>query len=278
MIAALPSGPRFSRSGVEMLYYRPNISLMSDGAPVAERLRRVAEAGFTSFEVMFPRREGLAELLAAKERYGLAVGLYNTEPDETHPRGYLTDPQGAQVWAARLRQEVALAAQLGCRSIHCMIGNATPGLTLDQQKEVIVQRLREAVPVAEGEGLTLLIEALNTTDMPGFSVTRSRDGFDIVAAVGSPNVRFQYDVYHMQMMEGNLASTIRANVDKIGHIQIADVPGRYRPGTGEINFPFLLRAIEEAGYAGYVGLEYKLLPGDPDPFVWLPREVRGRRP
>ncbi len=144
-------------------------------------------------------------------------------------------------------------------------------------RRTAIENLRRAAPLARAAGITLMIEALNTWESPRYFLDRSRLGLEIVREAGEPNVRFQYDCYHMQRMEGQLIETMTKNLEWIGHVQIADVPGRHEPGTGEVHYPNVLRALEAAGYGGYVGLEYRPSATTEDSLAWLPREARGRR-
>ncbi|MBI2938876.1 MAG: TIM barrel protein [Chloroflexi bacterium] len=259
-----------------MIAYAVNVTHLMRGLPVREQLRRVAAAGFTAFELLFPQRIDLDELIAAKDEFGLTMALFDLNYDDRYPRGHLSHPEADDLFFAQLSEAIALARRLGVKRLNALAGLAVPGMAKEQQKELVAQRLRQAAGVATSEGITLLIEALNIDDNPGYFLQHSRDGFDIVGAVGSPNVKFQYDVYHMQLMEGNLINTIREHIGQIGHIQVADVPSRTEPGTGEIDYPNVLRAIEAAGYHGYVGLEYRPSRPDVDPFAWLAPEKRAR--
>ncbi len=259
-----------------MIAYDVNVSYLMPDLPVEERLRRVADAGFKHFEWLFPQRIDVDELVRQKDKYGLSMVLLDTEIDPANPRGHLSNPDAGEVFWNRLNEAIAIARKTGARRINVLCGLRLPEVERERQKEVIMSRLLHAAGLAEAEGIVLLIEALNHYDNPGYFLTSSKEGFDIVEAVNSPQVKFQYDIYHMQLMEGNLINTIRANLDKIGHIQLADAPGRLAPGTGEINFPNVLNAIQDAGYHGFVGLEYRPFPDGADPFAWLPAEVRGR--
>ena len=253
-----------------------NVSYLMPDLPTEERLRRVRDAGFEYFEWLFPQRIDVDELVRLKDEYGLTMVLLDTEVDAENPRGQLSNPYAGDAFFARLDEAVEIARFTGARLINALCGLSLPGVERERQVDTLISRLKRASVVAEAEGMTILIEALNHFDNPGYLVTNSKDGFQIVDAVGSPNVRFQYDLYHMQLMEGNLINTVRENLDKIGHMQLADVPGRLPPRDGEINFPNVLNAIEEAGYHGFVGLEYRSPPDRGDPFAWLPREARRR--
>ncbi|HEY8449008.1 MAG TPA: TIM barrel protein [Bacillota bacterium] len=259
-----------------MIAYAVNVTHVYRDLPVAQQLQRVADNGFSAFELLFPQRIDVDELIAAKDRLGLKMVLFDLDFDAEHPRGYLAHPDAGDLFFARLNEAVSLARRLGVKMLNALVGLTVPGMSYQEQFDLVAQRLRQAAGTAEDEGITLLIEALNTYDNPGYFLRNSATGFAIVDAVGSPNVKFQYDVYHMQLMEGNLITTIREHIDKIGHIQIADVPGRHEPGTGEINYTNVLRAIEDAGYDGYVGLEYRPSSPDVDPFAWLPPAARRR--
>jgi hydroxypyruvate isomerase len=136
-------------------------------------------------------------------------------------------------------------------------------------RKTLVANLKFAASAFEKEGIRLLVEALNDKDVPGFYLVRTVDALALIKEVGSPNVYFQYDVYHMQIMEGNLTKTIQANLDTIAHIQIADNPGRNEPGTGEINYPNLFKAIDAAGYKGWIGCEYKPATKTEEGLGWL---------
>jgi hydroxypyruvate isomerase len=260
-----------------MLCYDVNATYLPAGdLPWEERLRRIAEAGFTAVEILYPQRQNLDELATLLARYRLRLVLLNTEPDPEYPRGHLVMPEAEARFWARFDEALITAKRLGARRIHVLSGKRIPVLPREQQVSVAVDRLRRAGARAADEGITLLIEMLNEHDTPGDFVTHSADGLEIVDAVGLPNVRFQHDFYHMQVMEGNLIESFRAHAAKVGHIQVADAPGRQMPGRGEINLLNVLRAVEATGYHGYAGLEYWPPPDESDPFAWLPVEWRGR--
>jgi hydroxypyruvate isomerase len=259
-----------------MLKFAVNVSMIGHPRPLADRLRLVAEAGFRAVEFWFPHQFDMGEMARLTRELGLEVALFDLEPSETHPYGHLADPAAEGEFFRRLEDALATARQLGCRTLNVLQGGDLPEVGHDRQLETAVARLRKAAPIAEREGVLLCVEAINTFDRPGSFCCNTRVGARIVDAVGSPWVRFQYDVYHMQLMEGNVIRTLRDNIGRIGHIQLADPPGRQEPGTGEVNFANVLAAIEELDYRGWVSLEY--WPSDPESgsFDWLPRERRGR--
>lgn len=207
---------------------------------------------------------------------GLEVALFDLEPSESHPYGHHADPDAEAEFFARLENAFRTAELLRCRTLNVLQGQTIPGLTFERQLEVCVDRLGRAAQLAEREGILLCVEAINTFDRPGSFCHNTAIGVRIVDGVGSPWLRFQYDVYHMQLMEGNLLNTIRANIAAIGHLQFADPPGRHEPGTGEVNFEAVGSLLEELGYGRWVSLEYWPAAPDGDPFTWLPRPARRR--
>lgn len=257
-----------------MLKYAVNVSMVGHPRPLAERLRLVAESGFAAVEFWFPHQFDIGEMARLTRDLGLEVALFDLEPSESHPYGHWADPAAEDAFFRRLDDAFASARQLGCRTLNVLQGGVLEGVELDRQIDTGIARLRTAAPMAEREGVLLCVEAINTFDRPGSLCHSTAIGVAIVDAVDSPAVRFQYDVYHMQLMEGNVIRTLRDNIDRIGHVQLADPPGRNEPGTGEINFPNVLSALDDLGYQGWVSLEY--WPSDPtgDPFAWLPRERR----
>jgi hydroxypyruvate isomerase len=260
----------------DQICYEANAHYLPGDLPWDERLRKIAEAGFTTVEILFPQRQNLDELESLLRRYHLRLALIDTESDPEYPRGHLSMPEAEDRFWYRMDEAMAICRRLGARRINVLAGRHIPGVEHARQMDVAVDRLRRAGARAADEGIMLLVEALNDHDNPGYFVTRSSEGVALIDAVGLPNVRFQHDFYHMQVMEGNLIETFRANVAKIGHVQVGDAPGRVMPGLGEINIVTVLKAVEDSGYTGYVGLEYRPPADGSDPFAWLPREKRGR--
>ncbi|MCL4467228.1 MAG: TIM barrel protein [Chloroflexi bacterium] len=259
--------------GATMLKYGTNLSMMFTEYPFAERVRRTAELGFKSFEFLFPRQIDVDECFALKEEYGLTVHLFdpNVPADGPFKRGYLCLPgQEAEDGFRRSFDEaLKVADKLGTKLFNTLVGLRVPEVSREKQTEIAIKRLQKVAPAAAAQGVTVMVEAINLYGMPGYFLNHSADGFAIVDAVGAPNVKFQYDIYHLQIMEGNLITTMTNNLDKIAHIQVADVPGRHQPGTGEINFPNVLKALEDAGYQGYIGLEYVPEGSSEQSLSWL---------
>ena len=164
---------------------------------------------------------------------------------------------------------IEYAKGLGCKQLNCLAGLAPAGVAPEKLRETFVNNLKFAAAELKAAGIRLLMEPINTRDMPGFYLNHTEQALDLIRDVGSDNLYVQYDIYHMQVMEGDLARTIEANLNLIPHMQLADNPGRNEPGTGEINYTFLFDAIDKMGYKGWIGCEYKPKAGTSEGLGWL---------
>ena len=193
-------------------------------------------------------------------------------------RGLVSDPARQGEFRSNVPVALELAAAVGCTRLNALAGHELPDLSREEQLELARDNVRFAADAAAEQGAQVLIEAVNTYENGPYLLPRTRGASDFVKSVGRENVRLQYDAYHMQRMEGDITATIERHLGEIAHVQIADSPGRGEPGTGEINFDYVLRRLDELGYDGYVGLEYKPASGDTEAGLeWLPRELRGYR-
>ncbi|MCC6629923.1 MAG: TIM barrel protein [Chloroflexi bacterium] len=249
--------------------YGVNLNTVWAGMPLDEQVARIVRAGFDVVEFWFACRMDMPRLMDLQQRFGFEVGLFNLDPDPVTGTGYLGEPDGEQRFFETLRDGLRLAPRLGTRKIHVMVGRRAEHLERSAQREIIVERLRRGADEAAAAGVRLLLEPLNRFDRPEYFLNHSAEAMSIIDEVDSPWVWLQYDFYHMQMMEGNLINTMRALLPRIGHLQLADAPGRIKPGLGEINIRNVLGAVRAAGYDGVVGLEYDAAATDPDPFDWL---------
>src|SRR3972149_80647 len=161
------------------------------------------------------------------------------------------------------------ARWLDCRLLNCLAGLRDGAIPYEEQWACLVDNVRAAARLLETAGLTLMVEPINTFDLPTFLLSRRAEAIRLLDEAGAPTVRLQYDVYHMQRAEGNIIATLRALLSRIGHVQIADPPGRHQPGTGELNFATILRALDDGGYEGHVGLEYKPLGSTRESLLWV---------
>jgi hydroxypyruvate isomerase len=260
--------------------FAANLSLMFAEVAVMERFKRAAAAGFTHVEMLFPFHFDLDVVERELKDNGLEMILFDTDAGNFAggERGYLCHPGREDDFHKSVVDAIGIANRLGTTRLNALAGIVPDGVSFDQARATAVSNLKRAAPLAEDAGIILMSEGLNTDASPGYFLDNSKLGFAIVDEVASPAVKFQYDVFHMQIMEGNLIDTIRKNVSKIGHIQIADNPGRHEPGSGEINYANVLAAIDEAGYDGFVALEY-VPAGETEAGLdaWLPREQRAAR-
>jgi hydroxypyruvate isomerase len=257
-----------------------NVSLLFADAPLPERFARARAAGFDTVELWWPSGHDLADIRAAAADADVDVALLNFDAGDmpAGDRGLVSDPRRRDEFRANVPVALGLAAALGCTRLNALAGLRMPDLPLDEQLALARENVRFAADRAAEIGAEVLIEAVNTIENGPYLLPTTRAASDFAASVERDNVRLQYDAYHMQRMEGDLSATIERHFAEIAHIQVADAPGRGQPGTGEINFDFLLAHIDGLGYDGYVGLEYKPPGGDTEGSLeWLPRERRAAR-
>lgn len=250
-----------------------NLSLLFTEHPFAERWDAAAHAGFRGVECHFPYAEPAEVLADALRRNALEQVLFNLPAGDwsAGERGIACLPDRIDEFEHGVGTAIRYAKALGCRRINCLAGLAPADADRAELLSVLARNLRFAARALANEGITLLVEPINPRDMPGFLLNRSAETLALIERVGEPNVKLQYDVYHMQITEGDLARTLERELPRIGHVQIADNPGRHEPGSGEINFPFLFDWLDRIGYDGWVSAEY-LPAGDTVAGLgWLPR-------
>ena len=247
-----------------------NLSMMFNEVEFLDRFAAAAEAGFTGVEYVSPYEYDKAEIAGRLQRHGLTQVLFNLPAGDwdAGERGIGCHPDRVAEFRAGIDTVVEYAGALGCGQVNCLAGIAPEGSDPESLRETFVSNLRFAAQRLGDAGVRLVIEAINQRDIPGFYLRNTAHALDIIAEAAVPNLYVQYDVYHMQVMEGDLVPTMRANLDSIRHIQIADTPGRNEPGTGEIDYPFVLKAIDEMGYSGWVGCEYKPLTTTVEGLGW----------
>ncbi|MBS1217606.1 MAG: hydroxypyruvate isomerase [Proteobacteria bacterium] len=236
-----------------------NLTMLFNEVAFMDRFAAAAKAGFKGVEYLFPYDYDKKDLVAALAGNGLAQVLHNLPAGNwtQGERGIACHPQRVAEFRDGVDRAIDYATALGCEQVNCLAGIRLPHLDPLEARETLIRNLQFAAPRLQAAGIRLLIEPINTRDIPGFFLNQSQQALDIIRAVGSDNLFLQYDIYHMQIMEGDLARTIEANLALIPHMQLADNPGRNEPGTGEINYPFLFRHIDRIGYRGWIGCEYK---------------------
>lgn len=238
--------------------FAANLSLMFTELDFLDRFAAARANGFEAVECLFPYAWPAADIAARLAASDLQLVLHNLPAGDwaAGERGLACDPARGDEFREGVNVALEYAAVLGVRRLHCLAGIVPPGLSPTVAHATYIANLRHAAGRLAARGMRLLIEPINTWDMPGYFLTGSAQTADIIAECGAPNLFMQYDIYHMQRMEGELAGTIRANFHLIKHIQLADMPGRHEPGTGEINFRHLFTLLDELGYDGWMGCEY----------------------
>jgi hydroxypyruvate isomerase len=239
--------------------FAANLTMLYNELGFLDRFDAAAAAGFRAVEFLFPYAFPTAEIGERLARNRLSLVLHNLPAGnwEAGERGIACHPDRVGEFQDGVGQAIAYAKALGVPQLNCLAGILPKGAVPETARRTLVANLVFAAGKLKGEGLRLLIEPINTFDIPGFFLSGTRQALDIIAATGADNLFVQYDIYHMQRMEGELANTIRTNLARIGHLQLADNPGRNEPGTGEINYPFLFRHVDALGYDGWIGCEYK---------------------
>jgi hydroxypyruvate isomerase len=227
--------------------------------PFLDRFAAAAEAGFEAVEFVSPYADPPEAVAEAARRHGLTVALFNLPPGDwaAGERGFAADPSRTEEFEQSVELALTYARATGCRTLHLMAGKIPKDADRAQWTETLIANTRLAADRVVSDGVTLVLEPINTRiDMPGYFYDRTDAVLDVIDAVRRDNVRLLYDVYHMQIMEGDVARTIERLLPQIGHIQIADNPGRHEPGTGELNFPWLFGRIASMNYDGWIGCEY----------------------
>ena len=245
--------------------------LFGEFATIEERVAAAAEAGFRGVEYMFPYGEEIAARKAQLRALGVEQVLFNLPAGDfsSGERGIAVDPSRVDEFKRGVADAVRIAGELGCARVNCLVGKVLPDLDRDTQQRTLVANLRFAADELRVAGVTLLVEPLNRIETPGFFIGTSSEALALLALVGRPNLRLQFDCYHAQRVEGNIMATVQANLDAIGHIQIADSPARHEPGTGELAYDRILPFFDAIGYDGWVGLEYKPSTTTLKSFAWI---------
>ena len=238
--------------------FAANLTMMFNELPFLERFDAAAAAGFGAVEFLFPYDYPAQALRDRLDGNGLKLVLHNLPAGDwgAGERGIACDPARVDEFRHGVGRAIEYAQALGCLRVNCLAG-----IVAERQHDIaqrtLIENLRYAAQRLRAAGITLLLEPVNTRDIPGFFVNRSQQALAIIDAVGADNLQLQFDLYHAQVMEGDLTHTIETQFSRIGHLQLADNPGRHEPGTGEINYPYLFRRLDELGYQGWIGCEYK---------------------
>jgi hydroxypyruvate isomerase len=239
--------------------FAANLSMLFTEVPFLDRFERAAKAGFEAVEFLFPYEWEPAEIRRRLDDHGLKLVLHNLPAGDwaAGERGIGCLPDRVAEFRAGVDRAIGYAQALGVPQLNCLAGKAPAGADDARLRATFVENLAHAAAALKRAGLRLLIEPINTYDIPGFWLNRTAQAAAVLAEVGTDNAFIQYDIYHAQRMEGELAATLQKYLPQIGHVQLADNPGRHEPGSGEIHYPFLFAHLDRIGYTGWVGCEYK---------------------
>ncbi len=239
--------------------FAANLTMLFTERPFLERFGAARAAGFDAVEFLFPYAYQPEEIKALLQEYRLQLVLHNLPAGdgEAGDRGIACDPARTAEFRDGVATAIRYAKALGAPQLNCLAGKVPAGADARQVQQTFVENLRFAAGELKAAGLRLVMEPINTFDIPGFYLNRTAQALEVIEQVGSDNLFIQYDIYHMQRMEGEIAATLQKQLKSIKHIQLADNPGRNEPGTGELNYRFLFQHLDRIGYDGWIGCEYK---------------------
>jgi hydroxypyruvate isomerase len=242
-----------------MPQFAANLTMLFNESPFLDRFERAAKCGFQAVEFLFPYAFSAQEIKQKLVQNNLQLVLHNLPAGDwdAGERGIACLPDRIEEFTAGVAKAIEYAKVLDVHQINCLAGKAPSEVAPDLLNKTFVNNLRYASSELKKVNIKLLIEPINTFDIPGFYLSKTQQALDILNEVDSDNLYIQYDIYHAQRMEGELCKTLETNLSKIAHIQLADNPGRNEPGTGEINYAHLFKFIDSIGYQGWIGCEYK---------------------
>ena len=257
--------------------FAANLTMLFNEVPFLDRFERAARAGFESVEFLFPYAFTKDEIASRLKSNRLKLVLHNLPGGDwdAGERGIACLPDRVDEFREGVARAIEYATALGTPQVNCLAGKTPMGATDDMLRKTFVANLKFAAAELKKAKLKLLIEPINTYDIPGFYLNRTAQAISIMDEVGSDNLFLQYDIYHAQRAEGELAATMSKHLARIAHIQVADNPGRNEPGSGEINYPFVFAHLDRIGYAGHVGCEYKPAGTTESGLKWLEQMRRG---
>jgi hydroxypyruvate isomerase len=260
---------------VPMPQFAANLTMLFNEAPFLERFDLAAKAGFKAVEFLFPYAFSAEEIKTRLDKNQLQLVLHNLPAGDwdAGERGIACHPERIDEFRAGVSKAIEYAKALGVGQLNCLAGKTPESAKPDAVRATFIENLRFAASELKKANLSLLVEPINTFDIPGFYLSRTNQAIEIMDEVGADNLYLQYDIYHAQRMEGELASTIQKYLPRIAHIQLADNPGRNEPGTGEINYRYLFGLLDRIGYKGWIGCEYKPASTTEAGLAWLSKHT-----
>ncbi|MCP3727933.1 hydroxypyruvate isomerase family protein [Paraburkholderia sp. CNPSo 3272] len=258
--------------------FAANLSMMYNEHAFLDRFAAAARDGFEAVEFLFPYEFPAADIKQRLDDNGLTQALFNAPPGDwaAGERGTASLPGREDEFRRSIETALDYARVLGNDKLHVMAGLIRPEQSRAAHREVYLKNLAYAAQAAQAHGITVVIEPINTRDIPGFFLNRQDDAQAICAEVGAPNLKVQFDLYHCQIVEGDLAVKLKRDMKGIGHIQIAGVPERHEPDLGEVYYPYLFSLIDALGYDGWIGCEYRPRSGTSDGLGWIRPYVKAR--
>jgi hydroxypyruvate isomerase len=256
--------------------FAANLSMMFNEVPFLERFAAAAQAGFEAVEFLFPYEHAAAEVAQRLSGSGLKNVLFNMPPGDwaAGERGIAALPGREAEFRAGVAKALQYAQALGTPALHAMAGLLPAGADRALHRSTFIDNLRYACAEAATQGISVLIEPINTRDIPGYFLNTQADAHAIREQVGAANLKVQMDFYHVQIVEGDIAMKLRRYLPHVGHVQIAGVPERNEPDTGEVNYGYLFRLLDELGYQGWVGCEYRPARGTVEGLGWMKALMR----
>lgn len=251
--------------------FAANLSMLYTEVPFLERFQCAARDGFKGVEFLFPYEFEAEQIAQCLRLHGLTQVLFNLPPGDwaAGERGMACHPAREAEFLRSVELALAYAQALDCQRLHVMAGRLPGGVSEADARDTYIRNLRLAAKQAAPLGVTLLIEPINGRDMPGYFLQRQQQAHDIVAEVGAPNLRVQMDFYHCQIMEGDLIRRLERHLSGVGHVQIAGVPDRHEPDRGEVNYDAIFAKLDELGYTGWIGCEYRPAKGTTQGLDWV---------
>ncbi len=251
--------------------FAANLTMLFTERTFLERFEAARNAGFSAVEFLFPYAWPAEEIKALLDQHQLQLVLHNLPAGDwdAGERGIACHPQRVNEFREGVAKAIGYAKALGVKQLNCLVGKVPEGADPQQVEQTVVDNLRFAAEELKRHGIRLLIEPINTFDIPGFYLHHTHQAVALIEQVGSDNLFVQYDIYHMQRMEGEIAATLSRQLSKIGHVQLADNPGRNEPGTGELNYRFLFQHLDAIGYDGWIGCEYKPAARTEEGLGWI---------
>jgi 2-dehydrotetronate isomerase len=248
--------------------FAANLAYLFTERPLIERFGAAAAAGFKAVELQFPYDQSPAAVRAEIEKHGLTqLGVNTAVGSREGDSGLAAVPGRERDWDAAFKQALDFTVAIGGRAIHCMTGRVPPEQRPAAEK-TFVGNLSRAADLAKDKNVTLLLEPINTRDRPNYFLSRVEHAADLIAKIGKPNVKIQFDFYHVQIMSGDLITRLEKHLPLIGHVQIAAVPSRAEPDEGEINYPGVFEALDKLGWSGWTACEYRPRAGTEDGLGW----------